>query len=123
MTTQPEGSAGKKGRLRSQDSMSREALEEVLKQTAALNPLTANGDQASLEALLAVARRYPGVEFQCEPVLVELVRAALGVQAGGGFQSEEQFGLIVKRVANELFANPETHARLNSLWQHLNAAT
>jgi hypothetical protein len=119
MTTQPDRPSSNSGRVRSEDSMSRQALEEVLKQTAALNALTQDGDASCLEALLDVARRFPGMSFQLEPVLMELVRAALRAQAGRDFPADERFTAIVERVAHALFENPDTHARLSSFWQQL----
>ncbi len=97
--------------------MSRHALEAVLKQTAALNAMPGENDEACRE----VARRLAGMPFQLEPVLVELVRATLRTQESGLFQSEEQSNAIVQRVAGALYDNPETHARLSAFWEQLTA--
>ena len=123
MTSQPESSAGSAGdrpaSLRSGDSTSRRVLEDVLKQTAALYSLEQGSHPADLEPLLEVARRLRGIEFQLEPVLVELVRATLRHQLQPAGQSEEQLAAVANRVARTLFENPETQARLNALWLRL----
>lgn len=108
----PNQSSHKSGRFRSEDSMSRQALEAVLKQTAALNAMTQGNDEACQE----VARRLAGIAFQWEPAL-ELVRVTLRKQ--GLFQSESQFEAISQRVAEALFENPESHARLEAFWRQL----
>lgn len=107
----PNQSSQKSGRFRSEDSMSRQALEAVLRQTAALSAMTHND-----EACQEVARRLAGMAFQWEPAL-ELVRATLRKQ--GLFQSESLFDAISQRVAQALFDNPESHARLEAFWRQL----
>ena len=123
MAAQSESSAGSAGErpapLRSGDSTSRRVLEDVLKQTAALYSLEQDSNPADLEPLLEVARRLRGIEFQLEPVLVELVRATLRHQRQPAGQSEEQLAAVANRVARTLFENPETQARLNALWLRL----
>ena len=123
MAAQSESSAGSAGDrpapLRSGDSTPRRVLEDVLKQTAALYSLEHASHPADLEPLLEVARRLRGMEFELEPVLVELVRATLRRQLKPAWQSEEQLAAVADRVARTLFENPDTHARLKALWDRL----
>ena len=123
MTSQPESSAGSAGdrpaSLRSGDSTSRRVLEDVLKQTAALYSQEQESHPADLEPLLEVSHRLRGMEFQLEPVLVELVRSTLRRQLKPAWQSEEQLAAVADRVARTLFENPDTHARLKTLWVRL----
>ena len=104
---------------RSGDSTSRRVLEDVIKQTAALNSAEQREQLANLQSLTEVARRLPGVEFQFDPVVIELVRATLSRQMKNSGQSAEQFEAVVARVARTLFDNPETQERLRSLWSRL----
>ncbi len=104
---------------RSGDSTSRRVLEDVIKQTAALNSAEQREQLANLQSLTEVARRLPGVEFQFDPVVIELVRATLARQIKNSGQSAEQFEAVVARVARTLFDNPETQERLRSLWSRL----
>ena len=123
MAAQSDSSAGSAGDrpapLRSGDSTPRRVLEDVLKQTAALYSLEQGSHPADLEPLLEVARRLRGTEFALEPVLVELVRATLRRQLKPAWQSEEQLAAVADRVARTLFENPDTHARLKTLWVRL----
>jgi len=96
-------------------------LEEVLRQTAELYSLEQESDPADLEPLLDVARRLQGSEFELDPVLIELVRAALQRQLGPARGSDEQFAAMVQRVAEVFYENPESHARMRALWERLSA--
>lgn len=123
MSSQSESSAGSAGErpapLRSSDSTPRRVLEDVLKQTAALHSLEHANNPEGLEPLLDVARRLHGMEFNLEPVLVGLVRAALRRQTPSDWQTEVQLVAVADRVAQTLFENPDSHARLNTLWVRL----
>jgi hypothetical protein len=125
MTSQSDSSTGSAGErpapLRRGDSTPRRVLEDVLNQTAALYALELGSDPSDLEALAEVARRLRGVEFELQPVLVELVRATLRRQLKSVWHSEQQFTEVADRVANTLYENPVTHARLQALWIRLSA--
>ena len=125
MSSQSESSAGSDGNLRpalrSGDSTSRRVFEDVLKQTAALDSVEQGIHPADLELLIDVARRLRGMEFQFDPVVIELVRVTLARQLKNAGQSAEQFAVVADRVARTLFENPETEARLRSLWVRLSA--
>ncbi len=125
MASQSESSAGSDGSIRPAarggDSTPRRVLEDVLKQTAALNAAEHGIHPADLELLIDVARRLRGMEFRLDPVVIELVRVTLARQLKNAGQTEEQFKVIVDRVAKTLFENPESEARLRSLWVQLSA--
>lgn len=125
MVTEPGSTAGSAGErpYRSGDSTSRRVLEDVLKQTAALYSVENATDPSDLEPLLEVARRYRGMEFQLDPVLIELVRATLRRQVSQNSQSEEQLAVLADRVAHTLYENPETLQRFNALWIKLLSVT
>ena len=123
MSSQSESSAGSAGErpapLRSGDSTPRRVLEDVLKQTAAFYSLEHASNPQDLEPLLEVASRLRGMEFNLEPILVELVRAALRRQTPSVWKTEVQLVAVAHRVAQTLFENPDSHARLNTLWGRL----
>ena len=125
MTSQSDSSAGNDGVprpvFRSGDSTSRRVLEDVLRQTAALDSVEQGIQFADLEVLVKVARRFRGVEFQFDPVVIELVRATLARQLKDSGQSNDQFSAVTEKVARTLFDNPETQERLRSLWARLSA--
>jgi hypothetical protein len=125
MVSQSDPAAGSEGTprpaFRSGDSTSRRVLEDVLKRTAALNTVEQQINAQELEALVEVAHRFPGMEFQFDPVVIELVRATLGRQVKPAGQTNEQFAAVAERVARTLFDNPETQERLRSLWIRLSA--
>jgi|GEM_PF-1792262 hypothetical protein len=101
------------------DSTSRRVLEDVMRQTAALNAVEHGIQVSELESLVEVAHRLREHEFQLDPVVIELVRATLARQLKSTGQSSEQFSAVAQRVAQTLFENPETQERLRSLWAWL----
>lgn len=109
--------------FRGGDSTSRRVLEDVLRQTAALYSVEQASDPADLEALRQVARKFPGAPFGFEPILVEMVRTMLRRQLKSAWQSEEQLTIVAERVARTLHENPESHDRLNDLWNRLSGVT
>jgi hypothetical protein len=121
MTAQSASSGGdNRDRLyRSGDSTPRRFLEEVVRQTTAIYSVELASDPADLETLRQVAKRFPGAPFQLQPVLVELVRSLLQRQLKSTLQSEEQLTKLADRVAQTLYENPESHARLKELWDRL----
>jgi hypothetical protein len=123
MTAKSGASAGSAGdrpaQFKSGDSTSRRVLEDVIKQTAALYSLEQTSDPADLEPLVEVARRFPDAEFELDPVLIELVTAALRRQMTQLGKSHEQLKVVANRVAQALYENPETQTRLSALWLRL----
>ncbi|MBM4075163.1 MAG: hypothetical protein FJ267_05920 [Planctomycetes bacterium] len=105
------------------DSTPRRVLEDVIRQTASLYSLELSSDPADLEPLLAVAAKFQGMELQLEPILTELVKAALRRQMKTAWQSEEQFNKVAERVAQTFFENPETLERIRALWSRLSAGS
>lgn len=121
MNSQTGSSAGGAGDrpFRSGDSTSRRVMEDVLKSTEAMYSLEQASDPSDLTPLLEVARRFPDAPFELQTVGIELVRATLRRQLKQSLQSDEQLEAIASRVAQTLFENPETHARLSALWSRL----
>lgn len=90
-------------------------LEEVLDRTE--TEATTEVDSESLEALLRVARRYAGRELCVDPVLIELVDVILTRQFHQCSPAESC--AIAERIAQTLFDDPESHARLTRFWSRL----
>lgn len=104
------------------DSTSRRVLEEVLQQTATMYSLEPGIEPGDLGPLLEVARRFPNAPFEFDPVMVELVRTAFRRQLGGAWKTVDELNAAADRVARTLYENPESHARLSTLWDRLHAA-
>lgn len=99
------------------DSAPRKFLQEVLRETAA-SIGTSVGELADPEVLREVAQRYRGYPFELEPVLVEMVHAALENQ----FQKTIGDRFMSRQIAESLFEDPAAHERLKQLWARLTAA-
>jgi hypothetical protein len=95
-------------------------FEQVLQQTALLYPDQAASDPADLEVLLAVVRQV-GKEAPLEAVFRELVAAVLRQRVGTQDIADEQFQLMVDRVAQTFRDHPELQPRLQVLWERLKA--
>lgn len=122
MALPSESSADLGGNIRpSADSVPRHVLEEILNRTAQLGGSEQGIHASDLDLLIEVARRFRGVEFQLDPIVIELVRVTLPRQLKNSVQSDEQFAAIVDRVARTLFENPDSEKRLRSLWELLSA--
>lgn len=123
MVPQPNSSAENDGNqlpnLRPGDSTPRRVFEAVLQQTVALDASEQGISIAEWKVLVKVARRLRGMEFQFDPVVIELVRATLSSQLKNSGQSAEQFAAVAERVARTLYENPESQERLRSLWARL----
>ena len=111
---------GKPPRNPAGDSAPRRMLEQVLQQTALLYPDEAASDPADLEVLLAVVRQV-GKDAPLESVFRELVAAVLRRRVGTQQISDEQFQLMVDRVAQTFRDHPELQPRLQVLWERLRA--
>ena len=108
--------------FRAGDSTSRRVLEEVLKQTATMYSLEPGVEPGDLKLLLEVARRFPDAPFTFDPVMVELVRTSFRRQLGGAWKTVDELNAAADRVARTLYENPDSHARLSTLWDRLHAA-
>ena len=102
------------------DSAPRRMFEQVLQQTALLYPDQAASDPADLEVLLAVVRQV-GRNAPLESVFRELVAAVLRQRVGTPEISDEQFQVMVDRVAQTFRDHPELQPRLQVLWERLKA--
>ncbi len=101
----------------------RSLLERVLQQTLAAQS-DAPREVAELALLQAVARRHRGSPFSQEPVLVDLVGAILQAQfpagaVGSAGAGGVEFNSAVVHVAEVLFHDPVSQARLQAFWNRL----
>jgi hypothetical protein len=91
-------------------------LEQVLASTSfaggEINALPAE----ELEALRQVARRHSGGILSVQPVLEELIEAILGKQLRALAPSPEGRREMVVEIAQTLFDDSVSRARLESLW-------
>ena len=94
-------------------------LDEVLRQTQAAFDSHETEDLSELGPFLEVARRHPDSELTLEPVLVDLVQAALVETIGQLPDSADQHDRIPLRVATALFEDPICHGRLVAFWSRL----
>jgi hypothetical protein len=95
-------------------------LEQVLQQTALFYPDEATSDPGDLEALLGVVRQV-GTDAPLESVFRELVAAVLRRRVGTQHISDDQFQMMVDRVAQTFRDHPELQPRVQVLWERLKA--
>lgn len=91
------------------------ALEEMLQATNAADRSLSPSEQAAVEA---IAKKYLGQEFCCQPILVELVEAFLKARLQQKM-SAEGWQTMSQEVADVMYQTPETHDRLRVFWQRL----
>ncbi|MEZ6117667.1 MAG: hypothetical protein R3C28_13995 [Pirellulaceae bacterium] len=91
------------------------ALEEILQATNAADRSLSPSEHAAVEA---IAQKYLGQEFCCQPILVELVDAFLKARLRQEM-SAECWQAMCQEVADVMFQTPETQDRLRSFWQRL----
>jgi len=94
-------------------------LDEVLRQTQAAFDSHETDDLSEMGPFLDVARRHAGSELTLEPVLVDLVQAALAETIGQVAIPSDQHDRIPLRVATTLFEDPICHPRLVAFWSRL----
>jgi|TARA_B100000809_G_C15096710_1_gene515285 hypothetical protein len=97
-------------------------LEEVLRQTQAAFDAHETDELSEMGPFLEVARQHAGRELTLEPVLVDLVGAALAETIGPLPDSASQQAGIPLRIATTLFEDPSCHDRLVAFWSRLLAA-
>ena len=97
-------------------------LEEVLRQTQAAFDAHETDDLTEMGPFLEVARQHAGRELTLEPVLVDLVGAALAETTGPLPDSGGRQDGIPLRIATSLFEDPLCHDRLVAFWSRLLAA-
>jgi hypothetical protein len=95
----------------------------LLEQVLASTPLSAGEVNAlppeELEAVKQVARRHPGRMFSARPVLEELIEAMVGKQLRGMVASPAARASLVSEIAQTLYDDDATRARLEAIWQRL----
>ena len=94
-------------------------LEEVLRQTQAAFDAHETDDLSEMGPFLEVARQHVGSELTLEPVLVDLVGAALAETIGPMPDSAGQRDAVPLRIATTLFEDPSCHDRLVAFWSRL----
>lgn len=95
----------------------------LLEQVLASTPLSAGEVNSlppeELESLKQVARRHPGRTFSARPVLEELIEAMLGKQLRGMVASPAARAALVSEIAQTLYDDDATRARLEAMWLRL----
>jgi hypothetical protein len=97
-------------------------MERVLRETLAVTDPDAPLDAAQWGDLQAVARRYAGEPLSMDPVLVLLVQAILGARFAALPRRDELGESVARRIAETLWDDPPSQARLHRLWAHLTEA-
>lgn len=95
----------------------------LLEQVLASTPLTGGEvdslPSGDLEALKQIARRHAGRAFSIRPVLEEMIEALLGKQLRGLGASPAARGALIAEVAQTLYDDEATRARLEAIWLRL----
>ena len=94
-------------------------LDEVLRQTQAAFDSHDTDDLSEMGPFLEVARRHAGSQLTLEPVLLELVKAALAETVAQLPGSPDQPDQIPMRIATTLFEDANCHDRLVAFWSRL----
>jgi len=97
----------------------RAVWERILERTAAVDGSEESLRPAEMEAFRAVARRYRGVPFGIEPVLVALVEAVLHSQFGIASDGSGLSRTMAAQIAQTLFEDPPSCERLRVFWARL----
>jgi hypothetical protein len=96
-------------------------LDHVLEQTA-LESASDSGETSASAAARAVGRKHAGSPLVLDPVLIDLVEAMLLDQFQRAFP-RENWRAVATEVAQRLFDDPESQARLHQFWQRLSVST
>ncbi|MEO1998723.1 MAG: hypothetical protein ABGZ17_26050 [Planctomycetaceae bacterium] len=102
-------------------SADRHLLDAVIAKTTEL--LAQEDSQASLDALLTVARSLNGQPLTIDPVGIALVRASLATVLSRDAFQDELWETMTSRITVTLFDDPHSRARLETLWQRLQEGT
>lgn len=101
------------------ESLGRELLDSVLRQTAQAETASDAPTASDLSALRDVAERHRGKPLTCQPVVVELVQAVLKEQFEPVVASTESWSTMCAGIAQTLYEDPVSRDRLDSLWSRL----
>ena len=94
-------------------------LDEVLQQTLAAFDSHETDDLSEMGPFLDVAKRHADSELTLEPVVLDLVKAALAETIGALPDATDQPDRIPLKIATTLFEDPTCHDRLVVFWSRL----
>jgi hypothetical protein len=97
-------------------------MERVLRETLAVTEADVPLDGAELTALEDVARRFMDTALSRHPVVVALVQAILSARFGSLACRPDVCQAVSLRIAETLWEDPTSHARLLRLWTRLTEA-
>ena len=106
----------------SADDNAPEFLKEVLGQTVAGFGSSRELSPEVYQALLDVARRFPGEPLSLDPIAIELVAASLSVQFPAFARRETLSRRMYAWVAGSILDDPSARHRLAELWARLGEA-
>ena len=102
-----------------QAEQERRLLDEVLQQTQAAFDSHETDDLSEMGPFLDVAKRHADSELTLEPVVLDLVKAALAETIGALPDATDQSDRIPLKIAPTLFEAPPCHDRLVVFWSRL----
>jgi len=102
-----------------QAEQERRLLDEVLQQTQAAFDSHETEDLSEMGPFLDVAKRHADSELTLEPVVLDLVKAALAETIGALPDATDQSDRIPLKIATTLFEDPTCHDRLVVFWSRL----
>ncbi len=97
-------------------------MERVLRETLAVTEADVPLEGAELTALEDVARRFIGTALSLHPVVVALVQAILSARFGSLACYPDVGQAVSLRIAQTLWDDPTSQARLLRLWARLTEA-
>ena len=100
-------------------SVDEDVMEKVLQETLSAADSDEPIGKAELEVLLSVARRHAGQQLSLEPITVELVESILLQRFGEPLQASKHWKGMPRDVAGTLWEGPDSHDRLERLWNRL----
>jgi hypothetical protein len=94
-------------------------LEKVLQMSLTAEKQQDAIDEADLQGLAQIARRYPGQPLSLTPVTLEIVQFLLAPWVKSLAGSPERWRRLTLRIASSLFDDPVARGRLEMLWQRV----
>lgn len=97
----------------------RDLFDQVLEETRTAFDADKRLDVAAVAALHEVARRHRRDCLNVDPVLLELVESILQVRFPGLWRRDTYWTTMARQVAETLFEDPSSRARLDLFWSRL----